>query len=52
MYLPHMIEDGMVVNDLEQGKSCYHTTPKGAGYLAALNRMCELLQMKTRALET
>jgi DNA-binding PadR family transcriptional regulator len=43
-----MIEDGLVVNDVEQGKRYYRTTPKGVEYLAALSSMCELLQRETR----
>jgi predicted transcriptional regulator len=50
-YLSHMIEDGLVVNDLEQGKRYYRTTPKGVECLAGLNSMCELLQMETKAPE-
>lgn len=44
-YLSQMIEDGLVINDVEQGKRFYRTTPKGVQYLAALNSMCEVLQM-------
>ena len=47
-YLSHMMEDGLVVNDVEQGKRYYRTTPKGVEYLAALNNMCELLHVETR----
>ena len=47
-YLSQMIEDGLMVNDVEQGKRYYRTTPKGVEYLAALNSMCELLQMETK----
>jgi predicted transcriptional regulator len=47
-YLSQMIEDGLMVNDIEQGKRYYRTTPKGVEYLAALNSMCELLQMETK----
>ena len=47
-YLSHMIEDGLVVNDVEQGKRYYRTTPKGVEYLSALNNMCEMLQMETK----
>jgi hypothetical protein len=43
-----MAEDGLLINDIVQGKRYYRTTPKGVEYLAALNNMCELLQMKTR----
>ena len=50
-YLQQLMEDGLVVNDIEQGKRYYRTTPKGVEYLAALNRMCELLQMETRTPE-
>jgi predicted transcriptional regulator len=50
-YLSHMMEDGLVVNDVEQGKRYYRTTPKGVEYLAALNSMCELLQMETQTSE-
>ena len=50
-YLSQMIEDGLVVNDVEQGKRYYRTTPKGVEYLAALNRMYELLQMETKVPE-
>ncbi len=48
VYLSHMMEVGLVVNDVERGKRYYRTTPKGVEYLAALNSMCELLQMDTR----
>ena len=47
-YLSHMMGDGLVVNDVEQGKRYYRTTPKGVEYLAALSSMCELLHMETR----
>lgn len=47
-YLSQMIEDGLVINDIEQGKRFYRTTPKGVQYLAALNSMCELLQIETK----
>lgn len=50
-YLSQMIEDGLVINDIEQGKRFYRTTPKGVQYLAALNSMYELLQMETKILE-
>jgi predicted transcriptional regulator len=45
-YLSQMIEDELIINDVEQGKRFYRTTPKGVQYLAALNSMCELLQIK------
>jgi predicted transcriptional regulator len=51
MYLSRMMEDGLVVNNVEQGKRYYRTTPRGVEYLAALNSMCELLQMETKAAE-
>jgi predicted transcriptional regulator len=47
-YLLHMIEDGLVVNDLEQGRRHYRTTPTGMEYLAGLKSMCELFQMETK----
>lgn len=47
-YLSQMVEDELLINDIVQGKRYYRTTPKGVEYLAALNNMCELLQMKTR----
>lgn len=47
-YLLHMIEEGLVINDLERGKRYYRATPRGVEYLAALNSMCELLQMETK----
>lgn len=50
-YLSHMIEEELVINDIERGKRYYRTTPKGVEYLAALNSMCELLQMETKILE-
>jgi predicted transcriptional regulator len=48
--LSQMIEDGLVVNDLEQGKRYYHTTQKVVEYLAGLNGICELLHMETKIL--
>ncbi|HXV46923.1 MAG TPA: winged helix-turn-helix domain-containing protein [Nitrososphaera sp.] len=50
-YLSQMIKDGLVINDLEMGRRHYRTTPKGMEYLAALNSMCELLQMETKVIE-
>lgn len=47
-YLSQMIEDGLIINDIEQGKRYYRTMPKGVEYLAALNSVCELLRMETR----
>lgn len=47
-YLSQMMEDGLMANDIEQGKRYYRTTPKGVEYLAAFNSMCELLQLETR----
>lgn len=47
-YLSQMVEDGLIVNDVQRGKRHYRTTPKGVEYLAALNNMCELLQLETR----
>jgi hypothetical protein len=46
--LSHKLDEWLAVSDLEQGKRCYRTTPKGDEYLAAFNSMCELLQMETR----
>lgn len=43
-----MIDYGLAVNDVEQGKRYYRTTPKGVEYLTALSSMCELLQRETR----
>jgi predicted transcriptional regulator len=43
-----MIRDGLVISDVEQGRGHYRTTPKGMEYLAALNSMCELLQIETK----
>ncbi len=45
------MDDGLVVNDGEQGKRFCRTTPKGVEYLAVLSMMCDLLQAETRAPE-
>jgi len=50
-YLSQKSEDGLMTNDVEQGRRYYRTTPKGVEYLAALNNMCELLQMETKTLQ-
>jgi len=50
-YLSQIIEDGLVVNHVEMGKRHYRTPPKGMQYLAALNSMCEMLQMETKIIE-
>jgi hypothetical protein len=46
-----MMEDRLVMNDVEQGKRYFRTTPKWVEYLAGLNRICELLQIETRVPE-
>jgi predicted transcriptional regulator len=49
-YLSQMMKDGLVVNEVKPGKRYYRTTPKGMEYLAALNSICELLQMQKEIL--
>lgn len=47
-YVSRLVEDGMLENDILQGRMYFKTTPQGVEYSVALDAMSELLQTEIR----